>query len=81
MKSKISNYYTNMKKILLLFMAMVGTMTAQADNYSFLTFETTDGAKASVAVVADADHQRNHADCRFAAVYSLELKQDVFLNL
>lgn len=29
---------------------MVGTMTAQADNYSFLTFETTDGAKASVAV-------------------------------
>ena len=50
MKSKISNYYTNMKKILLLFMAMVGTMTAQADNYSFLTFETTDGAKASVAV-------------------------------
>ena len=39
-----------MKKILLLFMAMVGTMTAQADNYSFLTFETTDGAKASVAV-------------------------------
>lgn len=50
MKSKISNYYTIMKKILLLFMAMVGTMTAQADNYSFLTFETTDGAKASVAV-------------------------------
>ena len=39
-----------MKKILLLFMAMVGTMTAQADNYSFLTFEMTDGAKASVAV-------------------------------
>ena len=39
-----------MKKILLLFMAMVGTMTAQADNYSFLTFETTDGAKVSVAV-------------------------------
>ena len=50
MKSKITNYYTIMKKILLLFMAMVGTMTAQADNYSFLTFETTDGAKASVAV-------------------------------
>ena len=50
MKSKISNYYTIMKKIILLFMAMLGTMTAQADNYSFLTFETTDGAKASVAV-------------------------------
>ena len=29
---------------------MVGTLTAQADNYTYLTFETTDGAKASVAV-------------------------------
>ena len=29
---------------------MVGTLTAQADNYAYLTFETTDGAKASVAV-------------------------------
>ena len=32
-----------MKKIILLFMTLVGTLTAQ-------TFETTDGAKASVAV-------------------------------
>lgn len=39
-----------MKKILLLFMAMVGTMSAQAENYSYLTFETTDGTKASVPV-------------------------------
>lgn len=31
-------------------MVMVGTMTAQAGNYPYLTFETTDGAKASVAV-------------------------------
>ena len=29
---------------------MVGTLTAQADNYTYLTFEATDGAKASVAV-------------------------------
>ena len=29
---------------------MVGTLTAQADDYTYLTFETTDGAKASVAV-------------------------------
>ena len=39
-----------MKKILLLFMAIVGALTAQADDYAYLTFETTDGAKASVAV-------------------------------
>ena len=39
-----------MKKILLLLTLMVGTLTAQADNYAYLTFETTDGAKASVAV-------------------------------
>jgi len=39
-----------MKKILLLFMALIGALTAQADDYAYLTFETTDGAKASVAV-------------------------------
>ena len=39
-----------MKKIILLFMTLVGTLTAQADGYTYLTFETTDGAKASVAV-------------------------------
>ena len=31
-------------------MVMVGTLTIQADAYSFLTFETTDGAKASVTI-------------------------------
>ena len=31
-------------------MTLVGTLTAQADDYTYLTFETTDGAKASVAV-------------------------------
>ena len=39
-----------MKKIILLFTTLVGTLTAQADGYTYLTFETTDGAKASVAV-------------------------------
>lgn len=39
-----------MKKIVLLLMAVVGALTAQAGDYTYLTFETTDGAKASVAV-------------------------------
>jgi hypothetical protein len=39
-----------MKKILFLLTILVGTLTAQADSYSYLTFETTDGAKASVSV-------------------------------
>ncbi len=39
-----------MKKILLLLTILVGTLTAQADNYTYLTFETNDGAKASVSV-------------------------------
>jgi len=39
-----------MKKILLLLTMMVGAMTAQAEDYTYLTFETTDGAKASVSV-------------------------------
>ena len=39
-----------MKKIILLLTVLAGTMTAQADSYTFLTFETTDGAKASVPV-------------------------------
>ena len=40
-----------MKKIVLLFMALVGALTVQADDtYTYLTFETTDGAKASVPV-------------------------------
>lgn len=39
-----------MKKIVLLLMAVVGALTAQAGDYTYLIFETTDGAKASVAV-------------------------------
>ena len=38
-----------MKKIALLFLALVGALTVQADEtYPYLTFETTDGAKISV---------------------------------
>ena len=39
-----------MKKFLLLMMAFVGALNVQADDYAYLTFETTDGEKASVAV-------------------------------
>ena len=39
-----------MKKILCLFMALVGALTAQAADSSYLTFETTDGVKTSVDV-------------------------------
>lgn len=41
-----------MKKIVLLLMAWVGALSVLADDYAYLTFETTDGAKASVAVTA-----------------------------
>lgn len=39
-----------MKKIILFMTMMVGVLTAHADSYTYLTFETTDGAKASVSV-------------------------------
>ncbi|MBO7539231.1 MAG: hypothetical protein J6T44_08110 [Prevotella sp.] len=39
-----------MKKIILFWMALFGTLAVQAENYAYLTFEMTDGAKASVAV-------------------------------
>ena len=39
-----------MKKFLLIMMALVGALTVQAEEYAYLTFETTDGEKASVAV-------------------------------
>lgn len=39
-----------MKKIILFLTMLVGTLTAQASDYTYLTFETTDGAKASVSV-------------------------------
>jgi hypothetical protein len=39
-----------MMKILLLLTMLVGTLAAQAEDYTYLTFETTDGAKTSVSV-------------------------------
>ncbi|MBP5776472.1 MAG: hypothetical protein J6W56_02865 [Prevotella sp.] len=39
-----------MKRIILFLTMLVGTLTAQAGDYTYLTFETTDGAKASVSV-------------------------------
>ena len=39
-----------MKKLFLFLTLMVRTLTAQADGYTYLTFETTDGAKTSVDV-------------------------------
>ena len=39
-----------MKKIVLMMMALVGALGMQAEEYTYLTFETTDGAKASVAI-------------------------------
>ena len=46
----ISSYCTNMKKIALFLLAFVSVQNIQAEEYSFLTFETTDGAKASISV-------------------------------
>ena len=39
-----------MKKFVLLLVALVGVLTIQAADYTYLTFETTDGAKVSVSV-------------------------------
>lgn len=38
------------EEVFLFLTILVGTLTAQAEDYTYLTFETTDGAKASVAV-------------------------------
>jgi len=37
-----------MKKMFLLLAVMIGALTVQAADYTYLTFETTDGAKVSV---------------------------------
>ena len=42
-----------MKRIILFMTMLVGVLTAHADNYAYLTFETTDGAKVSVSVASD----------------------------
>ena len=42
-----------MKKIILFLTMMVEVLTAQAEDFTYLTFETTDGAKASISVATD----------------------------
>jgi len=44
-----------MKKFVLLLMTLIGTLKVQADSFSYLTFETTDGEKVSVAVDESLD--------------------------
>lgn len=39
-----------MRKVLLTLLMAVGVLVARADGYAYLTFETADGARASVAV-------------------------------
>ena len=39
-----------MKKLFLLLTVLVTTLTVQTEGYTYLTFETTEGAKASVSV-------------------------------
>jgi hypothetical protein len=40
----------DMKKIVFILMALVGALNVQAEEYTYLTFETTDGVKISVDV-------------------------------
>ena len=39
-----------MREKLLLFMMLIGSMALHAEDYTYLTFETTDGAKVSISV-------------------------------
>ena len=39
-----------MKKIFILLTVLLATLTVQAEGYTYLTFETTEGAKASVSI-------------------------------
>ncbi len=41
-----------MKKLLVILMATLVSLSAQAGDYSYLTFETTDGAKVSISVTS-----------------------------
>ena len=39
-----------MKRFVLLLIVLIGALTAQADSFPYLTFETTEGAKASIPI-------------------------------
>lgn len=45
-----TNYNTMMKKFFILQTVLLATLTVQAEGYTYLTFETTEGAKASVSI-------------------------------
>ena len=47
---KKPNYLVYMKKIVLFLTMLVGVLAAQAEEYTYLTFEMTNGAKVSVSV-------------------------------
>lgn len=48
--AEINNEIKSMKKLLLTLVAGIAVLTAKAADYPYLTFETIDGAKASVSV-------------------------------
>ena len=45
-----------MKKVFLLLAVMIGSLTAQAGDYPYLTFETEDGTKTSISTVSLTIH-------------------------
>ena len=52
LRREILQLTTNMIKRLLLLMMLIGSLTMHAENYSYLTFELTDGSKTSVSVTS-----------------------------
>ena len=52
LQHEISNYCTSMKIIVLFLLAFASVQNVQAEEYPFLTIETTDGAKASLSVAS-----------------------------
>ena len=71
-----------MKKIFLLLTFMIGTLTAQAESYTYLTFET-DGRGEGLrgGIVADHHDFGYDADGWLAVVHALEPEQDVLLGI
>ena len=52
LQHEISNYCTSMRIIVLFLLAFASVQNVQAEEYPFLTIETTDGAKASLSVAS-----------------------------
>lgn len=67
--------------MVLMMMALVGALSMQAEEYTYLTFETTDGGKGlRCRIVVDADNQREDDDCRLTDVRPFEPLENVFLE-